>query len=190
MSAVAKPKVMTTEEMLALPDDGMDRELIQGQLRERPMTKRNMEHSSVAARLTQILANWLDQKPGFGGRVVSGEAGFRLRRNPDTSVGIDVAYVSAEVVAKSPKKTAFFEGPPVLAVEIFSPSDKHEEIVEKTHEYLEAGVPLVWWVDPEFRTVMVHRPGTEPELFNVRQELSGEPHLPGFRVPVADLFKL
>jgi Uma2 family endonuclease len=189
MSAVAKPKVMTTEEMLALPDDGMDRELIQGQLRERPMTKRNMEHSSVAARLTQILANWLDQKPGFGGRVVSGEAGFRLRRNPETSVGIDVAYVSAEVVAKSPKKMAFFEGPPVLAVEIFSPSDKHEEIVEKTHEYLEAGGPLVWWVDPEFRTVMVHRPGTEPELFNMRQELSGEPHLPGFRVPVADLFK-
>jgi hypothetical protein len=37
--------------------------------------------------------------------------------------------------------------------------------------------------------VTVYRPGTEPELFNVRQELSGEPHLPGFRVPVARLFE-
>jgi hypothetical protein len=37
--------------------------------------------------------------------------------------------------------------------------------------------------------VMVHRPDAEPELFNIRQELSGEPHLPGFRVPVARLFE-
>jgi Uma2 family endonuclease len=189
MSAVAKPKVMTTEEMLALPDDGMDRELIRGKLKERPMTKRNRWHSSVEARLAHLLSGWLERSANQGGDIVSGEAGFRLRRHPDTTVGIDVAYVSAEVVEKTPEKSVFFEGPPVLAVEILSPTDKHREITEKTRAYLEADVPLVWWVDPEFRTVMVHRPDAEPELFNVRQELSAEPHLPGFRIPVANLFK-
>ena len=77
----------------------------------------------------------------------------------------------------------------MLAVEILSPSDKHEEIVERVREYLEAGVPLVWIVDPDFHTVLVHRPDGEPQLYNVRQELSGEPHLPGFRIPVARIFE-
>ena len=77
---------------------------------------------------------------------------------------------------------------PVLAVEILSPNNTVEEIDEKIDQYLEAGVPLVWIVDTRDRTVTIYRPDQEPELVNVRQELSGEPHLPGFRVPVANLF--
>jgi Uma2 family endonuclease len=50
-------------------------------------------------------------------------------------------------------------------------------------------VPLVWLLDPCKRTVMMHRPDAEPELLNVRRELSGEPHLPDFRVPVTRLFE-
>ena len=53
--------------------------------------------------------------------------------------------------------------------------------------YLEVGT-VVWVVDPDFRTVSVHRPGRFVEGFNETQELSGEPELPGFRVRVADLF--
>jgi Uma2 family endonuclease len=49
-------------------------------------------------------------------------------------------------------------------------------------------VALVWIIDPHDRTVLIYRPGQEPELVNVRQELSGEPHLPGFRVVVGQLF--
>jgi Uma2 family endonuclease len=46
----------------------------------------------------------------------------------------------------------------------------------------------VWAINPHRRTVTIYRPDEEPEMVNVRQELSGEPHLPGFRVPVAQLF--
>ncbi len=180
---------MTTEEMLALPENGNDRHLIRGELRETPMTRRNQWHSTVEANLAHLLLQWLRQRPGRDGRVVSGEAGFRLRRAPDTTVGIDVAYVAAEVVARTPRSSAFFEGPPVLAVEILSPSDKQEEIAEKVEVYKETGVELIWIVDPVLQTVLVLRAGEEPELFNVRQELSGEPHLPGFREPVAEVFR-
>ncbi|MEO6809885.1 MAG: Uma2 family endonuclease [Isosphaeraceae bacterium] len=181
------PALTTTEQMLALPGPEMDRELIRGELREKPMTMRNRSHSQVEARVTKHLDNWLDTQPEPRGLIVSGEAGFRLQRNPDSSVGIDVAYVSAEVAARSPN-AAFFEGPPVLAVEILSPSDTKERIDEKIALYFEVGVPLVWLVDPRFRTITVLRPDAEPELFNVLQELTAEPHLPGFRVPVAQLF--
>lgn len=41
---------------------------------------------------------------------------------------------------------------------------------------------------PPCRAVTIYRPDAEPQLVNASQELSGEPHLPGFRVAVADLF--
>ena len=187
MSTTASPQVMTTEEMLALPEDGMDRELIRGQLREKPMTRRNRRHSRVEARIAYALEHWLDTRPEPRGQVVSGEAGFRLRRDPDSTVGIDVAYVSAEVAALQPE-AMFFEGPPVLAVEILSPSDKQEEIDEKVALYLETEVAVVWVVNPRFKTICVYRPGVDPEMFSERQELAAEPHLPGFRIAVARLF--
>ena len=42
--------------------------------------------------------------------------------------------------------------------------------------------------DPHDQTVTIYRAKTEPELVNVRQELTGEPHLPGFHVPAAEIF--
>jgi Uma2 family endonuclease len=179
---------MTTEELLALPDDGVERWLIQGQLREKPMTVRNRWHSRILIRLGQLLSEWLDRQPEPRGELLGGEAGCRLRRNPDTTVGVDLIYISAELAAREPTDTTLIDGVPILAVEILSPSDKEEETNEKVDDYLSAGVALVWIVDPHDRTVLVYRPGVEPELFNVRQELSGEPHLPGFRVPVAHIF--
>jgi Uma2 family endonuclease len=120
--------------------------------------------------------------------VYCGEIGVRLRRGPDTTVGVDVAYVSADTVARQTDETTLIEGAPVLAVEILSPSDTEEDINEKIDDYLAAGVPLVWIIDPHDRTVEIFRPGEEPALVNIRQELSGEPHLPGFRVAVAQFF--
>ena len=186
-TSAASTRPMTTEEMLALPADQVQRELYRGELREKPMTRRNRWHSTVEARIAHFLQNWLEGRPEPRGQVASGEAGFRLQREPDSSVGIDVAYVSAEVAEREPN-SAFFAGPPVLAVEILSPSDKQEEIDEKLELYLESGVSVVWVVNPRFKTICVYRPGAEPELFSERHELTAEPHLPGFCVAVARLF--
>lgn len=183
----SRPGALTAEALMAMPDDGIDRELIRGELRERPMTRRNRNHSEAEADITYLLKLWLAQRPEPRGKIHSGEAGFRIRRDPETFVGIDVAYASAELVARTDPKLPFYDGPPVLAVEILSPSDTHEGIVEKIALYLEAGT-VVWVVDPDFRIVHVHRPGHAPESFNDQRELSGEPYLPGFRVPVARIF--
>lgn len=188
MSTVeATPGVLSAEELMDLPDDGVERDIIRGELRERPMTRRNPDHSGAEAGIAMFLGEWLRTLPGPSGRIYSGEAGFRLRRDPETFVGIDVAYVSAEMVARRDRKLKFHDGPPVLAVEIFSPSDQHEDVVEKVELYLEVGT-MVWVVDPDFRTVTVHRAGQPVEFFNDRQELVGDPELPGFRVAVARLF--
>jgi Uma2 family endonuclease len=188
MSTLTQPVLVTTEELLALPDEGMERWLIRGELREKPMTKRNRWHSRVEARIAQILLNWLDQQPEPRGAIHSGEAGVRIRRNPDTTFGIDVVYISAELASRDPAETTLIDGIPILAVEVLSPSETEEEINDKVGELLRGGVALVWLVDPHFETVQVFRPGAPSEMFNVQHELSADPHLPGFRVRVAQIF--
>jgi Uma2 family endonuclease len=179
---------MTAEELAAMPDDGVERELIRGELREKPTTLRNPSHGETVVQIAYLLCQWLDQQPKPRGRITAGEAGFRLSRNPDTFVGIDVAYAAAEMVAAPSPKRAFYEGAPVLAVEVLSPSDNVEDIAEKVEIYLEAG-SAVWVVNPYFRTVSVHRPGQPPQALDVNQELSGDPELPGFRVRVSEIFE-
>ncbi|WP_169973730.1 Uma2 family endonuclease [Tautonia rosea] len=187
MTTATPSELMTIEAFLALPEDGMRRELIRGELREKEMPRRNRWHSSVESRVVAALSVWLDTQPEPRGLIVSGEAGFILQRDPDSGVGIDVAYVSAEVTARDPEG-AYFEGPPVLAVEILSPSDTQQEIDEKIVLYLETGVARVWIINPRFKTVTVYRPDAPPEQFNETHELTAEPLLPRFQVPVASLF--
>jgi Uma2 family endonuclease len=152
------------------------------------MTRRNRRHSYTESKIVKLLDLWLDSRPQPRGEVLCGEVGFRIRKNPDTTVGIDVAYMSPETAAANPPDAALIDGPPVLAVEILSPSDQHEDISEKVQAYLDAGVKLVWVADPVFRTICVYRPDAAPVLFNDTQELTAEPHLPGFRAAVAELF--
>jgi Uma2 family endonuclease len=191
-TAAPATSLMTTEELLALPDDGVERWLIRGQLREqggkRPMTVRNRWHSRVMARIVYLLESWRERQAEPRGAVLCGEAGVRLRRDPDSTVGVDVAYVSAELAARKADDTSLIDGAPVLVVEILSPNDVQEDIEEKIDDYLASGVALVWIVNPYRRTVLICRPGAEPELVNVRQELSAESQLPGFRVPATQLF--
>lgn len=189
MSTATAPRLMTHAEFIALPDDGMERNLIRGVVLEKPMTRRNRFHSKTEATIACYLRNWVMTLPEPRGDILSGEAGVYLARDPDTTVGIDVAYVSAETVAAQTDETTMLDGVPVLAVEIQSPNDTVEETKAKVKEYLAAGVKQVWIVDPDFRFVRVHRPGHEPEFFTVDDELTAEPDLPGFRVPVAQLFE-
>ena len=195
MSTVAPPPptktTMTVEEFLALPDDGQERWLIRGELRPRVprLSVRNRKHGDVVSRVCQLLQNWNDQTAEPRGKLPGGDTGFRLRPGDKTSlVGIDIAYASSELIAATPDKLAYYDGPPVLAVEVLSPSDTHEETVEKINECLDAGA-TVWQVDPDLRTVHVYRPGQQPLMFNAAQEIVGDPELPGFRAPVARFFE-
>ncbi len=152
------------------------------------MTRRGRRHTKAGAIFSHLLCKWLETQPEPHGEVLVGEAAFQLRQDPDTTVGIDVAYISAATAAANPDDAFVIDGVPVLAVEILSPSDKQEGVLEKVRDYLDAGVPLVWIAEPVFRTITVFQPGAEPVMFNARQRLCGGSHLPGFDVSVGALF--
>ena len=198
MSIAASPieteaETMTFEEFMALPDDGMERELIRGivkvrGLKERGMTIRNRFHAEAEAALAMLLGVWLKGLPTPRGKIASGEVGCRLRGTKDSGVGIDVAYLSAELAVGSPRASTVYDGPPILAVEILSPSDTHEDVVEKVRLYLEVGT-VVWLVDPDLKTVTIYRPDSAPSLFSADDHIRDEPYLPGFHAPVSDIFE-
>ena len=184
-------KLFTIDDLLAMPDDGVERWLIRGELREKDaeMTKRNRHHAALTARLSQLIGNWIDTQPEPRGEVYDGEAGLYLRRNPDTAVGVDVVYMPPGSAAAQTDLTTMLEGKPTLAIEVLSPSNTEEEVNEKVDDYLAVGVPLVWIVDPHLQTVTVLRPNLPPEMFNTTHTLSADPHMPGFTVPVIKLFR-
>jgi Uma2 family endonuclease len=192
MSIAELPRKMTTEELLAMPDDGVERWLIRGELRENrdiDMNRRNPDHGRTCSRITTFLTNWVlaQQKPRGG--VYVGDTMFKLRPDSESTVGIDVACVSPELEARTPKGSKVVDGVPVIAVEVLSPSDKNEDITEKVKEYLDAGVAQVWVANPDFDVITVHRSDAEPVAYNRQQELAAEPEMPGFRIRVAELFE-
>lgn len=181
---------MTVDEFIALADDdGVDRMLLQGQLWEKPMTKRNRWHAACEAAITYLLTVWLKSQPKPRGKVFSGEAGFILRGTPGSAVGIDVAYASHDVISRNDVNTRLIDGVPILAVEILSPNDKQDEVTSKVREYLDVGVALVWVVEPVFQTVTVYRPNERPRLFSGADILSGDPLMPGLQFTVDQIFE-
>ncbi|MBN9518904.1 Uma2 family endonuclease [bacterium] len=190
------PKVWTVEDLLAMPDDGVERWIINGKLREKPpefkgvtVTVRNRHHSRIMSYVVTAITVWLRTQPPPRGEPYCGEVGILLPGRT-TAVGVDAAFAPANVVAvQDDEKTTLLDGVPTLVVEILSPNDTHEMIHEKVRAFARAGVPLVWVIDPDDRTVKVYRPGAEPELFNLTQRLPAHPAMPGFAPGVAELFE-
>ena len=180
---------MTTEELLAIPEDMTDRMLIDGRLVEWPMTYRDRWGAACMAHLAAILCDWSDAQPEPRGVVLAGTPGFRLFRDPDTTIGIDAAFVSPDVMARQTDAMPLVEGVPVLAIEIPLPCDTHEKITLKLATYRRARVPLVRRVNAIDRTVTVYRLGAKPKLVDDSMDLNGEPELPGFSVMAAQLFE-
>jgi Uma2 family endonuclease len=189
MSTAAAPlKVWTTDDLLAMPDDGVERWMIRGQLREKPQEFKTRDHAAVLATIGTALVEWLRSRPKPRGAVYSGNVGMEL---PGGSVlGADIVYASAALVAEQDDlRSELLVGAPTHVIEILSPSDTQEEIEEKIDEYLAAGVPIVWTVNTHRRTVTVHRPEGEPRLFTRLDRLPEHPAMPSFAPTVAELFE-
>ena len=77
---------------------------------------------------------------------------------------------------------------PNLAVEVVSPTNAADEILSKIHEYFRAGVELVWVIYPEHAEVYVYTGPLDLHILGRTGILDGGKVLPGFQLPVAELF--
>ena len=196
MSVATPARVYTADDLLAMPDDGVRRWVIRGELREEPtefaelgMTIRNRLHSQVMATASGILRDWQRALPQPHGGAYCGEVGVILPTEPTTTVGVDIVLTSAEMEAAQTEATTLLEGVPLLMVEIWSPSTTKATMDEKVAEYLAVNVPTVWVIDPRWQSVTIYHPNQRPMTFYPPDSLPADANLPGLTVAVRDLFE-
>jgi Uma2 family endonuclease len=177
------PGTATEKDIIEILDrENRPCELVEGTLVEKPV---GYEESDIAGLIITALNNFV--RPRKLG-MVTGEAGtirlFQgLVRIPD------VAFISWDHFPnrKRPKEP-IPELAPDLAVEVLSRSNSKPEMNRKLEEYFAAGVRLVWIVDPRKRTARVYTALNQSVLIKEGQSLDGGAVLPGFVLPLSELF--
>jgi len=171
------------EEFIERPENA-DRllELINGEIVEKAPTE---EHGLIVGNIYAPLRVFV--KPRKLGRVtIEG-----LHRLPDDDLNAVLPDVSFRSNLESPVvRRGAIPVMPDLAVEVQSPSQSEDFLVEKAAYYLANGTRMVWLVFPTRRVVEVHLPGGEIKTLTEADTLSGGDVLPGFELAVRDIFDL
>lgn len=177
-------KLITGEELIELGGLGRS-ELVEGRIVK--MSPTGNEHGTIEGNFFHYLSNFVRREKL--GKVQVGEVGIYIQRDPDTVRGADVLFISTERYAQQ-TSSGFLHVAPDLVVEILSPHDRWNDVMTKLREYFEIGVRLVWVADPQGQIVYAYRAITEVTEYLADDTLSGEEVLPGFSVPVSQLFEL
>ena len=181
-SSSSPPSLITGEELAAMGDIGRT-ELVKGEIIHLMPT--GHPHGFYEVNLATFLNVFV--RTHQLGRVLGGEVGIYTHRQPDTVRGADVAFISHERLAQVQSKS-FLDVCPELIVEVMSPDDAWSEVHEKLEEYFAVGAKLLWVVDPRRQRVQVYHSLTDLEILTAQDTLTGGEVLPGFQVPVAELF--
>ncbi len=157
-------------------------ELIDGVLVEKGM---GFRESLLAGAILTALSIWVEAR-NLG--VVAGADGM-MKLIPGQVRIPDVAFVSWARFpdGKIPQAPIPLLAPD-LAVEVLSESNTKREMARKTDEYFDAGVRLVWIVDPKSRTVTVFTGPAQFTVLGSDQILDGGQVLPGFTLSLRKLF--
>ena len=183
MATQTERRLMTAEELLAMPDDGYRYELVRGELRK--MAPASNEHGEFAGYIAINLGSHVMQN-GLG-KIYVADSGFILERDPDSVRAPDVSFVRRERTDTLGRPPGYWPETPTLAIEVISPNDRYTEVNEKVADYLAAGTRMVVVVNPRNRTVNVHTPDNTITL-TMGDTLDGGDVVPGWQMPVADIF--
>ena len=174
---------MTADELLLLEGSGKSTELVRGTLivREPPSTY----HGRVQGVLHILVGSYV--RTHTLGAVFGQDTGFKIASDPDTVRAPDLAFVDRTRVAQIPRR-GYAALAPDLVAEILSPDDRPGEVVGKVGDWLEAGVRLVWVIDPDRRVATVYRDDGSVMTVSSDGDVDGQGVLPGFSFRLSELF--
>jgi Uma2 family endonuclease len=138
---------------------------------------------AVAVRIARFVDAYLLGESGIR------HSGFHLASDPDTVRCPDVWFLRADRLPSPEALDHYYQGAPDLAVGVLSPSDRFREVADKVRDYLLAGTRLVWVLDPATQTTLVFRADGTYTWVDGDGALDGEDVLPGFSLPLRDVFK-
>ena len=172
---------ISIEEFAATPYEGQW-ELVDGEATEvNPASFRSVW---IASELYARIREFVRQDDL--GRAVADGAGFILFDDRAVVRSPDVAFISRDRLPTIVE--GFVPVAPDLAVEVLSPTDRRANVLAKIAMYLQAGVRLVWLIDPESETVTVFADDRPVRVIGQDGVLDGGPVLPGISIAVAEIF--
>ena len=183
MTTTSSQGLITAEELLELSAKGFYGELVRGELVE--LMPPGYRHNKIMGFVTYVLMSYV--VPRSLGTVLPGDTGVVVERGPDTVRAPDIAFFSEQTVPLDDENPSFSEVVPDLAIEVGSPNDSIPEREARARMWVGHGVPLVWMVHPESRSIDVYRPGQAIETLSVGDQITGQDVIPGFQSTVGDL---
>jgi Uma2 family endonuclease len=179
MATAIQEKTLSPDEFMALKIEHA--ELIDGKVVEHMPPV--FDHDELALAVGSALRSYVKQHRL--GRVAGGGS---FHTEAEKVRAPDVSFVSnADLEGENTAK--YLEKPPTLAVEIISQNDTYDEVDDKASEFLRAGSKAVWIVNPRRRNVTVLTPDEGEILYKMGQSIPGGEILPGFELPVAQIFE-
>ena len=145
---ISPVRPLTYDDLKVMPEDGLRREIIGGEMIVNPAPRR--EHQEVSANLDWLLQRHL-RSTGWG-RVYTHPVDVWLGRNDIVQPDL-VVIREARLASYQPE--GIVTAPPDLVVEVISPGTRGTDRVRKMALYARAGVPEYWLVDPQQRTIEI-----------------------------------
>ena len=175
---------MNPDDLLRLPG-GEHFELVNGAPVEKKPIGAKSSETTIA--LAVFLGAFVRQNQL--GHVYDGQTGFHcFADDPDRVRKPDLSFVAAGRLPGEKSPDGCIRLAPDLAVEVVSPNDLYSEVDLKVNEYLAAGVPLIWIINPDTKTVHIRRADGSSAVLTEADLLSGESVVPGFACRVGELF--
>jgi Uma2 family endonuclease len=175
-------KIWSDAKLLALPKDGYDREIVDGELIKSPA---GSEHGATVMAIAGPLHMYVVKKKL--GRVLDGQTGCRMFSGDLLSP--DVSFVAAaRWDAHRKTKAVFFPGGPDLVVEVLSPDDSLRILKKKINQYFTDGTRMAWVVHPRKRCITVYHAPTSADILTTSDVLDGEHVVPGFALKISQIF--
>jgi Uma2 family endonuclease len=176
----------TPEELLSISDRLMP-ELIDGELVEREPLGQRLD--ALVANLVVIVARFADEHQL--GVMNGGQGSYQVFPDDPDKVRIpDFSFTRRERLLDGRVEEGHGKVAPDLVGEMLTPSDRAIDVLAKTNDFLNAGVRLIWIIDPNLYNIHVLRSNRTGVIHRSGDVLDGGDVLPGFRCPLADLFKI
>jgi Uma2 family endonuclease len=181
--ATTTSRPATEADLLKVPEDGYTYELVDGEIRR--MSPAGWNHGLVCLNLGSRLLAFV--KAHNLGHVSGWDPGVRLPQGNLRAP--DIGFVASGRFEDGKVPKGYTSVIPDLAVEVLSPEDRPRLVLDKIGEFLEAGVRLVWVIDPDGRRATVYRSISDVRTIGAEDELDGEDVLPGFRCGLAEVLE-
>jgi Uma2 family endonuclease len=183
MASLPNPRTVTYEEWLRMPEvqDAIE-EVVKGEIRIMPPAK--LKHMQIVARLYDAIRSQIDQETTV---AYPAGVGVIVAKAPLTSRIPDLTMFDAATMVEH---DGYIHSAPQLVVEVLSPANTRREREEKIGDYARIGVPEVWVVSPEGRTVEILylAEGYLRSAQILREGVLTPKHFPGVQVEIARIW--